>query len=138
MALLMCELLGFAEVENPGTYLGLPTIWGKSRKEALVYIKERVNRKLEGWKQRSLSLASREVLKKSVAMAIPTYPMACFKFPNGTCDDINSTIGKFWWGSNHTGRKIHCKSWDFLVTQNQRGGMGFRDLHHFNMALLAK
>ncbi|XP_062013415.1 uncharacterized mitochondrial protein AtMg01250-like [Rosa rugosa] len=48
MALLMCELLDFIEVDNPGTYLGLPTIWGKSKKEALVYIKERVDRKLEG------------------------------------------------------------------------------------------
>ncbi|XP_062005939.1 uncharacterized protein LOC133723125 [Rosa rugosa] len=75
MASLMCELLGFVEVDNPETYLGLPTIWGKSKKEAQVYIKERVDKKLEGWKQRSLSLAGREVLIKSVAMAIPTYPM---------------------------------------------------------------
>lgn len=37
-------------------------------------------------------MASREVLIKSVAMAIPTYPMSCFKFPSTTCKQINSDL----------------------------------------------
>lgn len=31
----MCELLGMSVVYNPGVYLGLPTIWGRSKGEAL-------------------------------------------------------------------------------------------------------
>ncbi|KAM5583543.1 hypothetical protein ABKV19_003435 [Rosa sericea] len=138
MARLMSELLNFTEVENPGKYLGLPTVWGKSKKEALVYIKERVNRKIEGWKQRSLSMAGREILIKSVAMAVPAYPMACFKFPNAICDEINSALGNFWWGTSQTGNKLHWKSWDYLGLPKSAGGMGFRDLQHFNLALLSK
>jgi hypothetical protein len=38
---LMCELFNINLVDNPGNYLGMPTIWGRSKKEALVYIKEK-------------------------------------------------------------------------------------------------
>ncbi|XP_024155933.1 uncharacterized protein LOC112163903 [Rosa chinensis] len=93
MKRLMCALLRIVGVHTPGTYLGLPTIWGKSKREALVYIKERIGRKIEGWKQSSLSQDGKEVLIKSVAMAIPSYPMACFKFPKSICDEINSAHG---------------------------------------------
>lgn len=61
MRRLICALLGFEEVHNPGTYLGLPTIWGRSKKEALVYIKERIGRKIEGWKERCLSQSGKEI-----------------------------------------------------------------------------
>lgn len=107
MSLLMCELLCFTEVLNPRIYLGLPTIWGKSKKTALSYIKERVTRKVEGWKQSTLSMAGKEVMLKSVALAIPAYPMSCFKFPKSTCKDINSLLSNFWWGSSQSGNKIH-------------------------------
>ena len=30
----MCSLLSFVEVDDPGIYLGMPTIWGRSKKEA--------------------------------------------------------------------------------------------------------
>ncbi|KAL6128930.1 hypothetical protein ACLB2K_072283 [Fragaria x ananassa] len=107
MSRLLGELMGFAEVEDPGKYLGLPTLWGRSKREALGYIVDRVQRKLVGWKQRSLSWADKEILIKSVATAIPAYPMACFKFPKGVCDTINSALGNFWWGSTSSGNRIH-------------------------------
>ena len=81
MALLMCELLSFTEVMKPSIYLGIPSIWGRSKKGVLSYIKERVSRKVEGWKQCTLSMAWNETMIKFVALTIPVYPMSCFKFP---------------------------------------------------------
>ncbi|BFG21044.1 hypothetical protein CerSpe_073180 [Prunus speciosa] len=93
------SLLGFKEVSNPGTHLGLPTIWGRSKKMALGIVKERVKKKIEGWKASCLSLAGKEVLIKAVAMAVPAYPMHCFKFLAGLCQEINGDLARFWWAN---------------------------------------
>ncbi|KAL6226651.1 hypothetical protein ACLB2K_000612 [Fragaria x ananassa] len=138
MAFLMCELLSFREALNPGIYLGLPSLWGRSKREAVSYIKERISRKIEGWKEGSLSVAGKEILIKSVALAIPAYPMSCFKLPITTCKEFNSNLSNFWWGSNQNGNKLHWKSWDLLCKPKEAGGMGFRNLEHFNTSLLAK
>ena len=58
-------------------------------------IKERVGRKLSGWKEKILSIGGREILIKAVAQAIPTYTMSCFQFPKGLCDEIESMMRKF-------------------------------------------
>ena len=46
--------------------------------------------RLQGWKEKLLSQAGREVLIKAVIQAIPTYAMSCFKFPMRLCDEISS------------------------------------------------
>lgn len=134
----ICSLFNIPSVANPGNYLDLPTIWGKSKKAALLFIKERITQKVENWKNCTLSMAGREVLIKSVAMAVPSYPMNCFKFPTTLCNEINSILANFWWGQSDHGNKIHWKSWSALGLPKSEGGMGFRDLESFNLALLAK
>lgn len=75
------DTLGVNTVETPSKYLGLLTVVGKSKKQILSLIKEKIRRKLNGWKERLLSFASREVLIKAVAQSIPTYIMSIFKLP---------------------------------------------------------
>ncbi|XP_050386353.1 uncharacterized protein LOC126802719 [Argentina anserina] len=138
MVLLISEMMGFAPVIDPGKYLGMPSLWGRSKKDALGYIMDRVKKKVVGWKQKTLSWAGKEVLIKAVATAIPAYPMSCFKLPIGVCESINLVLGNFWWGSNDTSNRIHWKSWNFLCKPKDDGGLGFRDIHILNMSLLAK
>ncbi|KAI5313939.1 hypothetical protein L3X38_043115 [Prunus dulcis] len=134
----MCAILGMPDVTDAGKYLGLPTSWGRAKKEALVYVKDRILRKVHGWNQHCLSQAGREILIKSVALAIPAYPMNIFKFPTTLCKEIDSVLAGFWWGQNGDNRKLHWINWDTLGQPKHEGGMGFRNLHEFNLALLAK
>uniref|UniRef100_A0A2N9J884 Reverse transcriptase domain-containing protein n=1 Tax=Fagus sylvatica TaxID=28930 RepID=A0A2N9J884_FAGSY len=84
-----------------------------------------------------LNLAGHEILIKAVAQAIPTYAMNCFKLPKTWCEEINSLIARYWWGQKNEERKLHWIRWDKLCTAKPDGGLGFRNLHMFNMALLA-
>ncbi|KAB2601993.1 hypothetical protein D8674_002998 [Pyrus ussuriensis x Pyrus communis] len=91
----MGNALGMKVVINPGTYLGVPTIWGRSKKRGLAYVKGRVMEKLQGWKQNTLSRAGKEVLIKAVIQAIPAYPMCIFKFPAAVCKELDALVAGF-------------------------------------------
>nr|XP_028964583.1 uncharacterized protein LOC114827108 [Malus domestica] len=131
-------ILGVSVVDNPGTYLGVPTIWGRSKKRGLAYVKGRILGKLQGWKQSALSRAGREVLIKAVVQAIPAYPMCIFKFPSVVCHELDALVARFWWGSHGENRKIHWVSKEVLGLPKDMGGLGFRNFQEFNDALLAK
>ena len=92
------NFLGVLEIKEYEKYLGLPAVVGKNKMASFNYIKERVWGKLQGWKEKLLSQAGREVLLKAVVQAIPTFPMNCIKLPIGLCHDIEAMIRKFWWG----------------------------------------
>ena len=79
-------------------YLSFPSIIGKSKNEVFVEIKEKVGRKLLGWKEKMLSMGGKEVLIKAVAQAMPTYTMSCFLLPKGFCDDLEGMMRNFWRG----------------------------------------
>ena len=54
---------------------------GRRKKASFNYIKEKFQQKLQGWEEKLLSQAEREVLIKVVMQAIPTFTMSCFKIP---------------------------------------------------------
>ncbi|RLN42620.1 retrotransposon protein, putative, unclassified [Panicum miliaceum] len=119
-------------------YLGLPVYVGKSKTQAFSYLKERIWKRIQGWKEKMLSRAGKEVMIKAVAQAIPTFAMGCFDLTKELCDHISSMIGKFWWSQQEKENKIHWISWEKLILPKGRGGLGFRDIHGFNLAMLAK
>lgn len=64
--------------------------------------------------------------------------MSCFKLPIGLCHEIEMLIRKFLRGQRGEQRKIHWKSWELLYQPKNVGGMDFKDLENFNLAMLAK
>ncbi|CAL8163057.1 unnamed protein product [Prunus armeniaca] len=75
-----------------------------------------MRKKVQGWKSSSLYLAGKDVLIKDVAMAIPAYPMMCFKFPASLCKEINTDIARFWWANQEKDSGLQpCLTWKTVL-----------------------
>lgn len=86
-----------------------------------------------------LSRAGKTIMLKSVAQAIPSYCMSCFLLPKMLCQDIEKMMNDFWWSSNsNNNRGIRWLSWEKMSMARNEGGLGFRNLYGFNVALLGK
>jgi hypothetical protein len=119
-------------------YLGMPSDVGASDNGAFKYLKDRVWKRVQGWLEMLLSAAGKEVLIKAVAQAIPTFSMACFRLPRGLCQHINGLLRNFWWGCKDGKRRTCWVAWEDMTKPKHLGGLGFRDIELFNLALLAK
>jgi hypothetical protein len=53
-------------------------------------------------------------------------------------EDLSKAIRDFWWGDEENKRRMHWLTWDKLARPKSHGGIGFRNLHIFNKALLAR
>jgi hypothetical protein len=123
---------------NNEKYLGLPVYIGRARKRMFQYLKGKIWARIQGWKEKILSKAGKEILIKAVAQAIPTFAMSCFDLTKELCDEISAMICKFWWSQMDKETKLHWLSWEKLSKSKKDGGLGFRDLYSFNIAMLAK
>ncbi|KAJ4891732.1 hypothetical protein Rs2_31480 [Raphanus sativus] len=121
-----------------GMYLGLPEQIGGSKMKVFSFVQDRFNGRVNTWSSRLLSKGGKEVQIKSVAQAVPTYVMSCYLLPQGITDKLRSTTSNFWWSSKQNSIDLHWIAWDEICTPKDLGGLGFRDLHDFNIALLAK
>ncbi|CAD6223899.1 unnamed protein product [Miscanthus lutarioriparius] len=51
---------------------------------------------------------------------------------------MRAAVANYWWGSSADNRHMHWMSWERLNQPKSKGGMGFRDLRSFNLAMLGK
>lgn len=126
-----------SQIGKDSRYLGLPTFWGRSKTEAYNFLLEKTLLKLQGWKNKRLTQAGREILIKSEAQAVPSCAMSCFALPQKFCDKLNS-IANFWWSGDPESKGVHWASWQNMTSSKLVGGMGFREFRAHNIAMLAK
>ena len=128
-------------IQNEGgirTYLGIPEDISGSKCKLSAFLKDKLMNRVNGWTGRWLSEGGKEVLIKSILLALPTYVISTFLLPLEICENLASAIAQFWWSSNLPKRGIHWAKWEKVCLPREEGGIGFRMIHEFNMALLAK
>ena len=130
------ELLIWDEAWNE-KYLGLPVYVGRSKKNTFAYLENKMWCGIQGWQEKMLSKVGIFLfVKHSTTQAIPSYAMSCFYLTKGFCDELSTMIARFWWSQQDKDNKIHWIGWPKLVKSKGQGGLGFRDLHSFNLAIL--
>jgi hypothetical protein len=75
-------------------------------------------------------MGGKEILLKTIVKAIHVFAMVVSKFQNRYARTL-MIMASFWWGDTNDQTQT-------IVCVVERGGKGFRDLHTFNMAMLAK
>ena len=106
------SLLAIEKEGGEGTYLGLPEVFKGSKKNILNFIREKLQNRLHGWFARSLSQGGKEILIKSIGLALPVYAMYVFKLPKDLCAKLTSAIRDFWWSNGGSRRKLPWVSWE--------------------------
>ena len=99
-------------------YLALPVPEGRMNKRKLQSLIEKLAKRLVDWSEKYMSMASKEILIKAVAQAIPTYVMSVFRLPASVCDKLTRMMRQYWWGwrkargrwLGSAGRKRHYPS----------------------------
>ncbi|XP_024164061.1 uncharacterized protein LOC112171051 [Rosa chinensis] len=134
----LADCLGVVRVDKHDKYLGLPTELSYSKDEAFRFLTEKIEKRTQGWRDKTLSVAGKEIMIKTVLQSIPNYVMKVFELPRHLCHAMHQLMAKFWWGDQGDVKKIHWLAWDRLCCPNNEGGLGFRNMVQFNHALLAK
>ena len=116
--------LGIARESRNQRYLGLPVHLGQSKKREFEYLKERIWQRIQGWKEKLLSKAGKEILIKAVAQAIPTYAMSCFDLTKSLCEEISKLICRYWWSQQQDENKCHWISWEHMTKAKCEGAWG--------------
>lgn len=106
---------------------------------AFADVKDRVMKKVVGWKAKTLSQASRTTLIKAVATTLPQYYMSAFLMPKSWCMSIDQILKDFWWDfSTPKDQKFYPLACDLICLPKEFGGLGIRRTYDVNQAMIAK
>lgn len=81
--------------------------------------------------------AGKEILLKVVITALPFTSCHASSYPK-KINAVDKKQKAFWWGQHNEEKKIYWVKWKTLKQNKGNEKIGFRDLHIFNKALLAK
>ena len=117
-------MFGAQVIKPHESYLGLPSLVSRSKRNTFAQLKHWVSNKLVGWKEKLLSSAGKEILIKAVAQVVPSYTMSCFKLPNTLCDELTKMVRQFRWGQVKEEKKLAWMIWEKMCLPKEKGGYG--------------
>lgn len=120
----ICSTLAMESTEDMSTYLGIPTIHGRTSKLEYQFVVDRIDAKLVGWKQKMLSIAGRSTLAQTFLCSTPYYAIQTTKLPCSICDRVDQKVRDFGWGDTTEKRGTHLVSWANITKPKDEGGLG--------------
>ncbi|XP_074377017.1 putative mitochondrial protein AtMg00310 [Apium graveolens] len=135
----VCYALNIKEADNSSKCLGFPNILGRNKAVVFGYLRDKVKDTIQRWNDKKVSKQSKEILIKMVAQMLPSFSMNVFLLPLELTRDIEKCMAKFFWNTSSTGgSKINWMSRERMAKHKHSGGLGFKNLCEFNLAMLGK
>ncbi|KAG7533089.1 hypothetical protein ISN45_Aa08g007260 [Arabidopsis thaliana x Arabidopsis arenosa] len=129
---------GIGSTRELGKYLGMPILQKRINKTTYGEVLEKVSSRLAGWKSKTLSMAGRITLTKSVLFSILVHSMSSSLLSAETLESLDKLSRSFVWGSTVEKRKQHLLASGKVCRPKREGGLGLKEARVMNKALLAK
>lgn len=129
---------GYSEDTLPFSYLGVKISAKKLNKDDCQFLIDRIVARIRSWGSRTLSYAGRCQLVNSVLLNLHSYWASIFVLPKKVLDGVISICRSFLWDGKSVSNKSPLVAWDFLCRPKKQGGLGFKESHTWNAALLGK
>jgi hypothetical protein len=94
-----------------------------------------MEKKIDLWCNRWLSLGGRFILVKSTLESLHVYWMSLATIPCTILNKIRIIMFNFLWRGNMDSFHFHLCRWDTLAKPKSYGGWGFRNIFHFSKSL---
>ncbi|GJY37828.1 hypothetical protein Tco_0424192 [Tanacetum coccineum] len=130
------QILPFEEGRLPVKYLGVPLVSSRLIYKDCKELIEKVQHRVDDWKNKSLSIAGRLQLVSSVIGSLHVFWASVFMLPTRILLDIEQIMRGFLWcqGKMRSGKaKV---AWEVVCLPKDEGGLGIRRLESFNKALM--
>ncbi|XP_026451664.1 uncharacterized protein LOC113351990 [Papaver somniferum] len=134
----IADLLQMKTMKLSDRYLGVPLFLNRSKVLSFQPLIDQMQRKLDGWKEKLIPQARRAVQIQAVLNSVALYQMSCFPIPNATIRKLNTLQRRYWWGHHPNQKGLNPRAWNKIFLPNRFGGLEFKNLEKFNLALLAK
>ena len=118
-------------------YLGIPLVSTKLFIRDCKGLVDKVKRKVNDWKNKSLSYAGRFQLISAVLSSLPVYWASAVLLPKGTTKEIEKIMRNFLWNSGQNGKGVAKVAWTEICKPKVYGGLGLKNLNEWNIALLS-
>jgi hypothetical protein len=127
----------FLELEQGFKYLGFYLKAGASRLEDWYWLIKKVEKKINNWCYRWLSLGGRLMLLKAVLSSQPIYWMSLAIVPGSVLKILRNCMFNFLWKRNGVSHAMHLCNWERLFLPFSFGGWGVRNIFYFSKSLAA-
>ncbi|GJX54328.1 hypothetical protein Tco_0282697, partial [Tanacetum coccineum] len=134
--LAILNILPFKEGCLPVKYLGVPLISSRLIYRDCKELIEKVQHRIQDWKNKSLSAAGRLQLVQSVINFMHVYWVSVFILPSCILLDIEQLMRGFLWCQGNMRRGKAKVAWEVVCVPKKEGGLGLRKIELFNKALM--
>nr|KAJ0211180.1 hypothetical protein LSAT_V11C400156810 [Lactuca sativa] len=98
---------------------------------------DKVKKRVNDWKNKSLSYAGRLQLISAVLASLPVYWASVVLLPKGIIKEVEKIMRNFLWNSGQNCKGVAKVSWNKICKPKTYGGLGLKNLKEWNIALLS-
>lgn len=119
-------------------FLGIPFAFYGEPAQLWNYVISKVEKKLEYWMPKKLSLARKFQIYSKVLATTHVYYSSCWDPSKACYNKLDKLLKQFFWSSSLEKRGFHGVAWEFCCLPKECGGMGLFDCKRQGVALCAK